>query len=930
MGYPINLTNNAALITPVITTNGLPDGSIDTSTGLTLIGRNYTNYGDLQNENFLHLLENFADTIPPTQSLNAQIPLVGTLWYDTANQRMRVYDGTNWNNVSERFVSSSTPASNTNTIKTGDQWYDTTNQQLNVWTGSTWSTIGPAYSALLGVSGAIVESISDSAIPPNQHTVVSTYVGNNRASVINLDAPFTPSPALPGFNILATGLTMANGTVVSGTATNSQTVGNIAPASFARVDQATAFTSDVTVNGNINFGQAQLSYNSTALALQNSGYLGNVDVYMASVHGNVSALHIDGSSAQATVYADPVLPLGISTKQYVDHAAATVQLNLVASGIELTNTIYSLNAEMAANVTAANVAIANTNTALTAAEASIGAEISALTNTMNTGFVNANLATAALQTEVTNNVANLYTLAQQYARLDSPVFVGKPTVPVVPVLANYLAEISSLTYLMEFTQLLTVTAGDYITQYASGTNAFISNVQVATTASNFFVTVRLINGNVTTSPSGVYVNQNGTLTSAEVISFAPSGVQPAFLGLNDTTLGTTNGTSAATTSYVDLTANLLYGDYSQRISNLTVSQSSALSALASVVAPLHSPPFSGTPTAPTPTDTDTSANIATAKFVSNLVTAESTIRSTAISNLATIYAPINNPVLTGTPRVPTQPLNNRSTAIASTEYVDTTVTLLAANLDIQLTATAITSQNAIAAAIAPLANIANPTFTGAPKAPTPTSGDNSTNIATTAFVNTALVPYALIQSPTFTGTPRAPTVSSGDNSTSLATTGFVFNAVQAEAASRSSALAAAVALLAPLNSPVLTGNPTAPTQVPHANNNTLATTAYVDNAASTLASDYNGKITLEINTRAAAISAAIAPLATINSPVFTGTPYAPTPTGGDSTGRIATTAFVANVENTLNAQISSSALTYNVSSSPPPGGVPTYNFWFQI
>ena len=97
------------------------------------------------------------------------------------------------------------------------------------------------------------------------------------------------------------------------------------------------------------------------------------------------------------------------------------------------------------------------------------------------------------------------------------------------------------------------------------------------------------------------------------------------------------------------------------------------------------------------------------------------------------------------------------------------------------------------------ANVASPTFTGTPVLPTGTIGvtqsaaDNSTKLATTAFVQTATAGIALQatvdakadkNSPTFTGTPSLPTGTSGitqtagDNSTKLATTAFVISAVQ--------------------------------------------------------------------------------------------------------------------------------------------------------
>ena len=77
------------------------------------------------------------------------------------------------------------------------------------------------------------------------------------------------------------------------------------------------------------------------------------------------------------------------------------------------------------------------------------------------------------------------------------------------------------------------------------------------------------------------------------------------------------------------------------------------------------------------------------------------------------------------------------------------------------------------------APLANPTFTGDPKAPTASPGDNDTSIATTAFVAAAVSGLAPLASPTLTGDPKAPTASAGDNDTSIATTAFVTAAVTA-------------------------------------------------------------------------------------------------------------------------------------------------------
>ncbi|MGX2040671.1 hypothetical protein ACWJKU_11140 [Methylocaldum sp. MU1018] len=149
------------------------------------------------------------------------------------------------------------------------------------------------------------------------------------------------------------------------------------------------------------------------------------------------------------------------------------------------------------------------------------------------------------------------------------------------------------------------------------------------------------------------------------------------------------------------------------------------------------------------------------------------------------------------------------------------------------------------------APLASPAFTGSPTAPTQAEGDNSTKVATTAFVQTAVAPKAPLASPAFTGSPTAPTQAGGDNSTKVATTAFVQTAVAPKA---------------PLASPAFTGSPTAPTQAGGDNSTKLATTAFVQTA--------------------------VAPKAPLASPAFTGSPTAPTPAQFDNSTKIANTAFV--------------------------------------
>ncbi|MBY0714910.1 MULTISPECIES: phage tail protein [unclassified Escherichia] len=106
---------------------------------------------------------------------------------------------------------------------------------------------------------------------------------------------------------------------------------------------------------------------------------------------------------------------------------------------------------------------------------------------------------------------------------------------------------------------------------------------------------------------------------------------------------------------------------------------------------------------------------------------------------------------------------------------------------------------------------ASPTFTGTPKAPTPAAGNNTTQVATTAFVQAALT--ALINGAPATLDTLKEIAAAINNDPNFSTT-----------------INNALAQKAPLSSPALTGTPTAPTAAQSVNNTQIATTAFVKSA----------------------------------------------------------------------------------------------------
>jgi len=206
MSYTINLTDGALFAT-------IADGTINTSSSMTLVGKNYAGYGQFLDTNFIHLLENASNTTAPGA------PLTGQLWWDSGNGLMKVYTGTTWKTISSATSSSTAPSNNV----TGDLWYDTTNQQLNVWTGTAWLLVGPQSSAVQGTTGAIAATITDNTAI--NHVVLELYTANTIVGIISKDATFTPGTAVPGgwgVQAISPGITlstsMANTAYFQGTA----------------------------------------------------------------------------------------------------------------------------------------------------------------------------------------------------------------------------------------------------------------------------------------------------------------------------------------------------------------------------------------------------------------------------------------------------------------------------------------------------------------------------------------------------------------------------------------------------------------------------------------------------------------------------------------------------------------------------------------
>jgi hypothetical protein len=445
MPYTINLTNGNVLV-------NINDGTIDNTTGLKLAGRNYAGYGELLNENLVHLLENFASDLEPGYSLQGQI------WYDTTAQSLKVKRG-----AAYIPIPVSTPLYvEPDTHRIGDYWWDLDNNQLKVSDGINWITIGPDYSKKQGLSGAKTLVIVDNIA--NSHTCIGMYANGGLYAIISEDSSFTPRTPIAGFPLIKPGYNITSSETPShkywGTATNAENLDGTPAATYLRNDRDATISANLSVNtwGNLtiagNFTQGLLS-SIKEVGIQtiitntdrggNIAFYGNLGANIVGIPITSPIVTIRNDIGEMVVRANPTQNLGVVTKQYADSATANLYSALSANVTTINANIgLNINA-MVANVTAANVEIGRLRANITAANAAIITANTAVVNyvndintvTQNT-FTAANAAMATanvnMKSYVDGQVTTLNSNIALRATISSPGLTGTPTAPTASAL----------------------------------------------------------------------------------------------------------------------------------------------------------------------------------------------------------------------------------------------------------------------------------------------------------------------------------------------------------------------------------------------------------------------------------------------------------------------------------------------------------------
>ena len=346
MAYKINKTDGS-LLTEIV------DSTVDqTATDLTLIGKNVSGFGEFINENFIKLLENFAATSSPNN------PIAGQLWYDTSQNRLKVYDGAGFRQGSGPIVSGSVPSN----LVQGDLWIDSSENQLYFYDGTDRVLAGPIYKASQDISGFEVETIIDSN--NSEKTILNLWVNGILLGIFSRNTiEFTPKVTItnfsgtikPGFN--ASTLAGMKFNVTSSKADALvDTLGNLYTS-----NSFMSTTSNATTTGQIRIQNStplilganqnyEVTATTTALAITSNNAGQNYQIKIKNAGGTRDAITVRATTERIGIFNDnPAYTFDVNGDARI---TGNLTVEGVTSSIESTNLVIEDKNIVIANVAA--------------------------------------------------------------------------------------------------------------------------------------------------------------------------------------------------------------------------------------------------------------------------------------------------------------------------------------------------------------------------------------------------------------------------------------------------------------------------------------------------------------------------------------------------------------------------------------------------
>ena len=455
MPYTINFTDvtNKGSIT-------VEDNDINVTTSLSLVGRNTTSYGVEFNQNFLKLLENFANTSAPTN------PVEGQLWYDTTagGEQLKVYDGTTW--VASGGLKKAINEPGAAQSITGDLWVDTDNQQLYLYTGSGWTLIGPNYAGGLNTGVSPVKIIGQDNI---EYSALQVEISAKPVAIISSDT-FTPRAQINGFGQINPGVNLSTADITGDgaprfygpaeQAENLVVAGTKVPASnFLRGDVVSTTTSQLKVN--TDDGIILGSGNQVALGVE-----GQIGVISHNTSGSSLDVRVNDQGTTKTVMrVDSTTNIGINNTAPSEALDVTGNIK-VSQGITIDGTTASSNFGTGSLIVKGGAGFAG--------DVNIGGTINVIGDTETRNVI----------PDVTNS-RNIGSLANKYAGMYATNFFGNVTGNVTGQVSGRAGSADKISSATNFTMAGEVSAPTIIFDGQTGgttktfqttvANSFISN-----------------------------------------------------------------------------------------------------------------------------------------------------------------------------------------------------------------------------------------------------------------------------------------------------------------------------------------------------------------------------------------------------------------------------------------------------------------------
>jgi hypothetical protein len=556
MGYIITKSDNETLIL-------LNDGQIDNAvSSLTLVGKNVSNFGDAQNENFVRLLENFANSSANLSgSGQPRSPLRGQIWFDTnpSVNRALVYDGVNWRPLAVSIYGNTTTNSLINATanppipyaatRPGDFFFNTTNKKLYVVssTSTDLTLIGPE--SVSGFNDTKMSSTTMFDSSNNPKPVIQMLVDGEVVAIVS-SSTFQVSNSAPvtGFSRVYRGVTFKN--YNSSTRYTTATTDVVLHGLHEQLDPSYTrrnVNESITADWNIASGKSlYFGSGSNSLVYWNTA---SSTLVVAATSGNVS---LTVGSNSLTFNGSSLVPsgsynLGSSVDKFSTLYSTTLSAgNSAALGFLEGNWSLSSNSQLKPSSDISNNLGTSSERFNTIFTRTLNAG-----STATTGFITGvwNLTAESTIIPIVNLGNNLGQSSRRFNTLFVSTISGLTSIVGSASVAGNITPAANTTYSLGSSGLRW---NDVFANNVQATTAFIENLQIGNTSilsstvnTGTFSNLQATLGNITnlTSNSGTFVSLLATNGTINILN-APSAILGTTSITNGTisTLAATNGT----------------------------------------------------------------------------------------------------------------------------------------------------------------------------------------------------------------------------------------------------------------------------------------------------------------------------------------------------------------------------------------------------